>query len=85
PYAVRGAIWYQGESNAGVDEDPRNYRHKMRALVEGWRRAWKQPAMPFYFVQLPGFRDDYDGWTRLREEQRLSLEIPHTGMAVTID
>lgn len=85
PYAVRGAIWYQAESNAGTAEDPRNYRHKMRALIEGWRRAWKQPAMPFYFVQLPGFRDEMHGWTRVREEQRLSLEIPHTGMAVAID
>lgn len=85
PYAVAGAIWYQGESNAGNDEDPRNYRIKMRALIEGWRRAWKQPELPFYFVQLPGYRDEVFGWTRLREEQRLSLEIPHTGMAVTID
>lgn len=85
PYAVRGAIWYQAESNAGVAEDPRNYRLKMGAMIEGWRRVWKQPAMPVYFVQLPGFRDEFDGWTRVREEQRLSLEIPNTGMAVTID
>ena len=85
PYAVAGAIWYQGESNAGNGEDPRNYRLKMRALIDGWRSAWRAPKMPFYFVQLPAFRDDAYGWVRLREEQRLSLEIPHTGMAVTID
>jgi len=85
PYAVAGAIWYQGESNAGKGEDPRNYRIKMKALITGWRKAFKQPRMPFYFVQLPSFRDESFGWIRLREEQRLSLAVPHTGMAVTID
>lgn len=85
PYPVRGFLWYQGESNAGTGEDPRNYRHKMRALIEGWRRVWGQSELPFYFVQLPAFRDSAHGWVRLREEQRLSLDVPHTGMAVTID
>lgn len=85
PYALKGIIWYQGESNAGKGEDPRNYRHKTRALAEGWRRTWKQKALPFYFVQLPSFNASAVGWVRLREEQRLSLDIPNSGMAVTID
>jgi len=85
PYALKGFIWYQGESNAGKGEDPRNYREKMRALVSGWRGAWGDPDLPFYFVQLPCYSASPVGWVRLREEQRLSLEIPKTGMAVTID
>ena len=85
PYAIKGFLWYQGESNAGNGEDPRNYRFKTRALVEGWRRVWNQPNLPFYFVQLPAFKDTSSGWVRLREEQRLSLDIPNTGMAVAID
>jgi len=85
PYALRGFIWYQGESNAGHGEDPRNYRIKMQALVAGVRAAWSQPMLPFYFVQLPAYNNQATGWVRLREEQRLSLAIPHTGMAVTID
>ena len=85
PYAVRGFIWYQGESNAGRGEDPRNYRFKMRALADGWRTTWQQPELPLYFVQLPAFKDEATGWVRLREEQRRSLSIPHSGMAVTID
>jgi sialate O-acetylesterase len=85
PYAVRGLVWYQGESNAGRGEDPRNYRFKMLALADGWRAAWQQPELPFYFVQLPAFKDEATGWIRLREEQRRSLSIPHSGMAVTID
>lgn len=85
PYAIKGFLWYQGESNAGRGEDPRHYRSKMRALVDGWRNAWSQPSLPFYFVQLPAFNDTATGWVRLREEQRLSLSIAKTGMAVTID
>ncbi len=85
PFAIKGFIWYQGESNAGKGEDPRQYRKKMEALISGWRRAWGQSDLPFYFVQLPSFDDSASGWVRLREEQRLSLAIPNTGMAVTID
>ena len=85
PYPVRGFIWYQGESNAGRGEDPRNYRVKMRALVNGWRTTWGQPELPFYFVQLPSFQNEAKGWIRLREEQRRSLDVQNSGMAVTID
>ena len=85
PYALRGFIWYQGESNAGRGEDPRDYRIKMRALIDGWRETWDRPELPFYFVQLPAFKDEASGWVRLREEQRLSLDVEHTGMAVAID
>lgn len=85
PYALKGFIWYQGESNAGNGEDPRNYRFKMEGLVGGWRSAWKNEDLPFCFVQLPSFNDSATGWVRLREEQRRSLNIRQTGMAVTID
>ena len=82
---LRGFIWYQAESNCGKGEDPRGYRHKMQVLVESWRQAWGNPALPVYFVQLPNYKADAGGWIRMREEQRRSLAIPHTGMAVTID
>lgn len=83
-FAVRGAIWYQGESNCGDGEDPRDYRHKMRALITGWRTELGNDDLPFYFVQLPG-SGARAGWPYLREQQRQSLGLPHTGMAVTID
>jgi sialate O-acetylesterase len=90
PYAMAGAIWYQGESNGGEGVE---YYHKMRALIEGWRSVWQQDEHPiyFYFVQLANFQqptDDPaggDGWSRLREAQRQSLTIEHTGMAVITD
>lgn len=83
-FAVRGTIWYQAESNCGKGEDPRDYQHKMRALIKGWRSAFDEPEMPFYFVQLPGSGAG-PNWPYMREQQRLSTDLPHTGMAVTID
>ncbi|MDP6905058.1 MAG: sialate O-acetylesterase [Verrucomicrobiota bacterium] len=83
PYAIRGAIWYQAESNCGIGEDPRDYAHKMRSLISGWRNAWNHPNLPFYYVQLPQWRSY--AWTYAREEQRRAMDVPNTGMAVTID
>lgn len=87
PFAMRGAIWYQGESNGGEGE---SYYHKTRALVNGWRKLFN-PELAFYWVQLANFQkpnDDPaggDGWAKLREAQRKALDIDHTGMAVIID
>jgi len=89
PYAIRGAIWYQGESNAGNPGDL--YYHEMRALINGWRRAWSQGDFPFHFVQLPNYLSDTkdpagdDNWANLRQCQFKALAITNTGMAVTID
>ena len=87
PFAMRGAIWYQGESNGNEGE---SYYHKTQALVNGWRRLFN-PELAFYWVQLADFRkptdnpEGGDGWAKLREAQRRSLGIRHTGMAVIID
>jgi sialate O-acetylesterase len=82
PFAIRGVIWYQGESNVG--NGPK-YRDKMEALITGWRKTWG-PEMPFYFVQIAPFKE-YGGETLppLWEAQVASLKIPHTGMAVITD
>lgn len=88
PYAMRGAIWYQGESNGG---EHMSYFHKTRALVAGWRDVFQNDKLAYYYVQLTSFRHDNkkpeggDGWARIREAQRKALDIPHTGMAVTLD
>jgi len=84
PYGIRGAIWYQGESNNG---EGMMYFEKKKALIQGWRTLWNNPEMPFYFVQLAPYK--YGGEpTRLPgiwEAQTKTLELPHTGMAVTTD
>lgn len=88
PYAIRGVIWYQGESNGG---EGMSYYHKKRALVGGWREVWGQGDFPFYWVQLANFHGDNkkpvggDGYARVRDAQRKALDIPKTGMAVIID
>jgi len=87
PFAMRGAIWYQGESNGGEGE---SYYHKKKALVNGWRELFN-PDLAFYWVQLADFQQPNDdpaggnGWAKLREAQRKALTIPHTGMAVITD
>lgn len=81
---IKGFIWYQAESNCGRGEDPRFYRLKQQAMIEGWREAWKDALLPCYYVQLPSFAGA-TGWIRMREEQRLALSVPKTGMAVAID
>ncbi len=87
PFAMRGAIWYQGESNGGEGE---SYYHKTHALVNGWRKLFN-PDLAFYWVQLANFQkpnDDPaggDGWAKLREAQSKALDLKHTGMAVIID
>lgn len=86
PYALRGALWYQGESNNG---EGMLYHEKMKALIHGWRTVWEDPEMPFYYVQLAPFR--YRGEGRefdlpgIWQAQLKTLEVPHTGMAVTTD
>jgi len=87
PYALAGAIWYQGESNAGRAYQ---YRRLFPALIQDWRRAWGQGEFPFLFVQLANFmparpEPGDSAWAELREAQLLTLALPTTGMAVIID
>ena len=80
--AIRGAIWYQGESNVG---DGLRYASRMQALIEGWRKAWGY-EIPFYFVQIAPFSGYSSGsLPMLWEAQVNNLKIPKTGMAVTTD
>jgi sialate O-acetylesterase len=81
PFAVRGAIWYQGETNVGQGL---KYRDKMQSLIEGWRKAWGYD-FPFYFVQIAPFAGYKASLPNLWEAQVASLKIPGTGMAVITD
>lgn len=81
PYAIRGAIWYQGESNVTSHQ---RYRDQMRALIRDYRTRWGQGQFPFYSVQLASFRATED-WPRLREAQAEALSEPGTGLVVTLD
>ena len=80
-YPIKGVIWYQGESNAhNMDA----HEQLFRLLVDSWRSNWKNPEMPFYFVQLSSL--NRPSWTWFRDSQlRLMKSIPNTGMAVSSD
>lgn len=78
-----GAIWYQGESNASRAYE---YASLFPDMITDWRNHWEQGDFPFFFVQLAAFdRPSEPTWPELREAQRKALELPNTGMAVTID
>lgn len=84
-FPIKGFIWYQGESNVGRAE---SYDTLFSELIEGWRKAWENDDLPFYFVQIAPW--DYGSEmgcksSELREAQAYSLKLPHTGMAVTMD
>ena len=88
PFAIKGAIWYQGESNAGRAYQ---YRKEFPLMITDWRRHWQQGDFPFLFVQLASFNagngnsTNGSAWAELREAQTMTLALPNTGMAVTTD
>ncbi|WP_258049208.1 sialate O-acetylesterase [Hymenobacter sp. NBH84] len=86
PYALKGVIWYQGESNTGRGAQ---YRTLFPALIRDWRARWGA-ELPFLFVQLANFTKTLplpgpSDWAEVREAQALALALPRTGMAVAID
>jgi len=87
PYAIRGAIWYQGESNESA---PHLYARFLQDLVLDWRRLWDRPSLSFHTVQLTSFRTAQahqpdSKWALIREAQNAILEIPGTGVAFIPD
>jgi sialate O-acetylesterase len=83
-YAIRGAIWYQGESIVGGPDGVALYPHVQNTLVTEWRKLWGQGEFPFYVVQLPALQNTSNN-PLVREGQAAVLTLPHTAMAVTID
>ena len=88
PYGLAGVIWYQGEANATHGED---YRTAFPLLIKDWRKLWNRDDLPFYWVQLAAFYAKPSApqtdstWAALREAQTMTLALPFTGQAVTLD
>ncbi len=83
PYYIKGVIWYQGESNSG---SPNDYKDLFSLMIKNWRNDWRERNFPFYYVQIAPYT--YGSNTKsymIREAQRLTLAVPNTGMAVTLD
>ncbi|HEX8547281.1 MAG TPA: sialate O-acetylesterase [Cytophagaceae bacterium] len=86
-YGIKGAIWYQGESNA---DNAYEYRSIFPNMIKDWRNQWGLGSFPFVYVQLANFMQSYDypttsAWAELREAQTMALSLPNTAMAVAID
>jgi len=86
-YAIKGFLWYQGETNAGRGKE---YEQLLGLLINDWRNKWQLGNLPFIYVQLPNYMDanyspSESGWAELRNSELKDLAIPNTGMAVTID
>ena len=90
-YAIKGIIWYQGESNGDSMEDALAYGELFKTHIQGWRELWGNEELPFIWVQLPNYGVAYDepqswdAWPQLRAGQSSALSLPYTGEAVTID
>lgn len=87
-YRLKGTIWYQGESNTGMQTE--EYHRLFKDLISSWRTKFNQPDMPFVFAQLanlgvPNKQPVESGIANVREAQRRTLEVSNTGMAVTTD
>ncbi len=85
--AIKGAIWYQGEANAGRAEE---YSKLFPAMIQDWRKQFGQGDFPFFFVQLANYNDEPlqpggSDWAEVRESQAAALQLPNTGMASAID
>jgi sialate O-acetylesterase len=86
-YAIKGVLWYQGESNAG---HPAEYADLMKTLIVDWRQQFHHGDLPFIYAQLPNFMDasylpTESNWAALRESQLKALTVPNTAMTVNID
>lgn len=87
PYGIKGAIWYQGESNANR---ALQYQRIFPNVIKDWRKHWNQGDFPFLYVSLANFREAAEipgesEWAELREAQTKALDLPNTGMALAID
>ena len=86
PYALRGALWYQGESNA---DRPAEYHALFTAMITAWRAHFGQADLPFFWVNLADFKRPADltgrSWAFLREAQTRTLALANTGQALAID
>lgn len=95
PFAVKGVLWYQGESNTLPDNSGRNinertgeYKTLLKVLINSWRKKFKQQQLPFYIIQLPNYKEASQDlhWANIRQSQlKITKEIPHVGLVVTID
>jgi sialate O-acetylesterase len=83
-FTIKGVLWYQGETDSDAKRAP-YYARVFPTLISDWRRQWGEGDFPFLFVQISSFNSPATGWPLVRDAQRRTLSLRHTGMAVTLD
>jgi sialate O-acetylesterase len=83
-YTIKGAIWYQGETDSDAKRAP-YYLRVFSTLISDWRNQWGEGNFPFFFVQISSYNSPAPGWPVVRDAQRRTLFMRNTGMAVTLD
>ncbi|NOR45767.1 MAG: hypothetical protein GQ534_09305 [Candidatus Delongbacteria bacterium] len=84
-FSIKGFTWYQGERNTRTYDACFKYRYQLPELINDWRTLWNDPRLPFYFVQLPNYKIDYN-WALIRESMKFAAEnTENTEIATTID
>ena len=83
-YTIKGAIWYQGETDSAPERAPM-YHRLFPTLIKDWRAQWKQGDFPFLFVQISSYHSPGEIWGVVRDAQRRTLSVADTGMAVSLD
>ena len=84
PMTIKGFLWYQGETNSSPDRAP-FYHSLFSALIDDWRSHFAQGNLPFLFVQISSFNSPGEDWGLIREQQRRTLDVAGTAMAVSLD
>lgn len=85
PFGIKGVIWYQGETNSNVGRASL-YQRVFSTLITDWRRQWQQGNFPFLYVQISSFQSGpSESWGTLRDQQRRTLDLTNTAMAVSLD
>lgn len=84
PYTIKGVIWYQGETNSPPERAPL-YNKLFSTMILDWRQKWNQGAFPFLYVQISRFNSPGENWGMLRDQQRKTLSVTNTAMAVSLD
>lgn len=88
-FPIKGILWYQGEQNAYIKKEAKNYEIQFQKLINDWRKKWRSKKLPFLFVQLPSYNDpraeDNTTWAILRDSQWRATELSNTYGIVSID
>ena len=86
PYTIKGALWYQGESNADLPSDYNGYALLLKLMIKNWRADWRERGLPFYIVQIaPWTYGEKSKSYVVRDAEFRTLSVPNTGLAVTLD